>query len=49
VVNIPYTLIDRVLAAAAEGSEKDDEKVQALAKGLKEDVDRRLVGLAKVK
>jgi len=49
VVNIPYTLIDRVLAAAAEGPEKDDPKVQVAVKGLKEDVNRRLTGLKKVK
>ena len=48
-VNIPYTLIDRVLAAAAEGPEKDDPKVQVAVKGLKEDVNRRLTGLKKVK
>lgn len=48
-VNIPYTLIDRVLAAASEGSEKDDPKVQVAVKGLREDVDRRLAGLEKVK
>jgi hypothetical protein len=49
VVNIPYTLIDRVLAAAADGPEKDDPKVQIAVKGLREDVDRRLAGLEKVK
>jgi nuclear pore complex protein Nup160 len=49
VVNVPYTLIDRVLAAASEGNEKDDPKVQVAAKGLREDVDRRLAGLEKVK
>jgi hypothetical protein len=49
VVNIPYTLIDRVLAAAAEGPEEDDVKVQVAVKGLKEDMDRRLAGLEKVK
>jgi hypothetical protein len=49
VVNIPYTLIDRVLAAASEGPEKDDPKVQVAVKGLREDVDRRLAGLEKVK
>jgi hypothetical protein len=48
-VDIPYTLIDRVLAAAEEGNEKSDTKVQAAAKGLKEDVNRRLEGLAKIK
>jgi hypothetical protein len=49
VVNIPYTLIDRVLAAAAEGGEKEDANIQAASKGLREDVERRLAGLAKVK
>lgn len=48
-VIIPYTLVDRVLAAAVEGGEKEDAKVQAAAKGLREDVERRLKGLAKVK
>jgi nuclear pore complex protein Nup160 len=42
---IPYTLIDRVLAAAQEGGEKEDAKTQAAAKGLKEDVERRIQGL----
>jgi hypothetical protein len=49
VVNVPYTLIDRVLAAASEGAEKDDPKVQVAVKGLREDVERRLAGLEKVK
>jgi hypothetical protein len=49
VVNIPYTLIDRVLAAAGDGGEKEDTKIQASAKALREDVERRLTGLAKVK
>jgi len=48
VVNVPYTLIDRVLAAAAEGPEKENKKVQAAVKGLREDVDRRLAGLDKI-
>lgn len=48
VANAPYTLIDRVLAAAEEGHEKDDSKVRASVKGLREDVKRRLEGLEKV-
>lgn len=46
--DMPYTLIDRVLAAAESGDEKDDVKVQAAVKGLREDVKRRLEGLEKL-
>lgn len=41
VANIPYNLVDRVLAAAGEGDEKDDREVQGLVKALKEQVERR--------
>jgi hypothetical protein len=37
------------LAAAGEGEEKEDNKTQAAAKGLKEDVERRIAGLSKVR
>ncbi|WVQ96857.1 hypothetical protein IAU59_003964 [Kwoniella sp. CBS 9459] len=43
--NMPYNLIDRVLAAAKEEDEKDDKKVEQKAKVLREEVERRLQGL----
>ncbi|WVF69357.1 hypothetical protein IAT40_004133 [Kwoniella sp. CBS 6097] len=43
--NLPYNLVDRVLAAAKDADEKDDKKIQQKAKSLKEDVDRRIQGL----
>ncbi|OCF41500.1 hypothetical protein I317_04703 [Kwoniella heveanensis CBS 569] len=45
VANLPYNLIDRVLAAVQEDDEKDDKKVQQKAKVLRKEVDRRLQGL----
>lgn len=42
---IPYNLLDRVLAAAEEGDEKDDKRVQAKATTLKHFVDTRVARL----
>lgn len=46
--NVPYNLIDRVIAAAGEGDEKDDKKVQVRVKALREAVARRTAGLKKL-
>jgi nuclear pore complex protein Nup160 len=46
--NVPYNLIDRVLAAAGEGDEKEDKKVQGKVKALREAVARRTAGLKKL-
>ncbi len=46
--NIPYNLLDRVLAATAEGDEKDDQGVQRKASDLREAVARRKEGLGDV-
>ncbi|TXT13507.1 hypothetical protein VHUM_00874 [Vanrija humicola] len=43
--DIPYNLVDRVLAAAGQGEEKSDRALQAAAKALREVVDRRASGL----
>lgn len=49
VANIPYNLVDRVLAAVGEGDEKDDQRVQRKAEDLREAIARRKEGLAKVR
>lgn len=46
--NIPYNLIDRILAAAGDGDEKDDENVKRKVKALTEAVERRTQGLKKL-
>jgi nuclear pore complex protein Nup160 len=48
VAAIPYNLLDRVLAAAKEGDEKEDKRVQSKAKALREAIDRRVAGLRKL-
>ncbi|RXK41625.1 hypothetical protein M231_01124 [Tremella mesenterica] len=44
---LPWNLLDRVLAAAGEGDEGKDEEVQNKVKKLKEDIQRRKVGLTR--
>lgn len=44
----PFNLYDRVLAACKEGEEKDDARVQAAAKALRESVERRVAATRKV-
>ncbi|WWC70656.1 uncharacterized protein I206_104607 [Kwoniella pini CBS 10737] len=46
---IPYNLIDRVIAASEEGDEKEEKNVQQKVKVLKEEVERRLKGLEKIR
>lgn len=41
-VDIPYNLLDRVLAAAGEGDEKDDKNVQSAADALRKEINRRI-------
>jgi nuclear pore complex protein Nup160 len=48
VVYTPYGLIERVLAAAHEGEEKDDGSVQRKAEALREAVGRRKDGMRKL-
>ncbi|WVQ80541.1 hypothetical protein IAT38_002646 [Cryptococcus sp. DSM 104549] len=48
-VYVPYALFDRVLAATAEGDEKDEKDVQAKAEVLRSEVARRLKGLRALK
>jgi nuclear pore complex protein Nup160 len=48
VANIPYNLVDRVLAAAGEKEEKEDEAVQHKVKVLREALERRVKGLEEV-
>lgn len=43
--DIPYNLVDRVLAAAGQGEEKNDAALQAAAKALRGVVERRVTGL----
>ncbi|WVR06261.1 hypothetical protein IAU60_003291 [Kwoniella sp. DSM 27419] len=45
VTDLPYNLIDRVLAAAEEDDEKDETHVQQKAKLLRSEIERRLKGL----
>ncbi|WRT67678.1 uncharacterized protein IL334_004650 [Kwoniella shivajii] len=46
---IPYNLIDRVLAAAQEGDEKEEKNVQQKAKVVEEETQRRLQALKGIK
>ncbi|KAK6908300.1 hypothetical protein I203_102301 [Kwoniella mangroviensis CBS 8507] len=48
VSNLPYNLIDRVLAASKEGDEKQEKNVQQKVKVLREEVQRRIKGLEKL-
>ncbi|KAL7423223.1 hypothetical protein Q5752_002523 [Cryptotrichosporon argae] len=45
---IPYTLIDRVLAATQDSDEKDEPAVQAKASQLRAEVERRVAALKKL-
>ncbi|WWC88782.1 uncharacterized protein L201_003695 [Kwoniella dendrophila CBS 6074] len=47
--NLPYNLIDRVLKASGEGDEKDEKNVQQKSTLLKEEVERRIKGLQKLR
>ncbi|GMK57727.1 hypothetical protein CspeluHIS016_0405610 [Cutaneotrichosporon spelunceum] len=44
----PFNLYDRVVAACQDGEEKDDARVQAAAKALRENIDRRIAATRKV-
>ena len=48
VAALPYNLFDRVLAAANEGDEKDDKRVQAKVAVLRQAIERRVTGLRKL-
>ena len=48
VTNIPYNLIDRVLAASEDGDEKDNQRLQSKAKDLREMISRRKAELKKI-
>lgn len=48
VANVPYTLIDRVVAAARDGPEKGDLAVQRKLEVLEEEVKRRIDGLQRL-
>jgi nuclear pore complex protein Nup160 len=45
---VPYNLVDRVLAAAGEGSERDDVSVQEKVRALREAVGRWTQGLKRI-
>ena len=43
-----FNLFDRVIAAASEGTEKDDVRVQAKVGDLQKAIDRRKQGLKRI-
>jgi nuclear pore complex protein Nup160 len=48
VADVPYTLIDRVMAAARDGPEKGESAVQRKLKVLEDEVKRRIDGLQRL-
>ncbi|KAK4684665.1 hypothetical protein P7C73_g5499, partial [Tremellales sp. Uapishka_1] len=48
VQSLPYNLIDRVVAACGEGDEKEDKGIQSKVGMLRNQLDKRVQGLAKV-